>query len=182
MQRYVAFLRGINLGKRRLPMSRLAGLFGELGFSDVSTFIASGNVLFSTRKTDRKGLELRIAQHLESGLGYPVDTFLRSAEEVNAIAASRLFSEDGCPGVTIYVGFMHVAFPPESARKLTAIRTEHDEFRVAGTEYYWLCRVRSSESEVWTLPSMKAIQFPSATVRNMNTVRKLVAKHLADRP
>ena len=49
MQRYIAFLRGMNLGKRRLPMSRLKELFEELGFNDVETFIASGNVLFSSK-------------------------------------------------------------------------------------------------------------------------------------
>ena len=46
MQRYIAFLRGINLGKRRLPMSQLRDLFEELGFDDVDTFIASGNIVF----------------------------------------------------------------------------------------------------------------------------------------
>ncbi len=48
MPRYIAFLRGINLGKRRLPMSQLRSSFEELGFSDVKTFIASGNVVFSS--------------------------------------------------------------------------------------------------------------------------------------
>jgi uncharacterized protein (DUF1697 family) len=45
LQRYIAFLRGINLGKRRLPMSQLKALFEELGFREVETFIASGNVV-----------------------------------------------------------------------------------------------------------------------------------------
>ena len=49
MPRYVAFLRGINLGKRRPPMSELKRLFEELGFTNVATFIASGNVLFETK-------------------------------------------------------------------------------------------------------------------------------------
>jgi uncharacterized protein (DUF1697 family) len=45
LQRYIAFLRGINLGKRRLPMSQLKALFEELGFREVETFIASANVV-----------------------------------------------------------------------------------------------------------------------------------------
>jgi uncharacterized protein (DUF1697 family) len=72
MQRYIAFLRGINLGTRRLPMSRLRDLFEKLGFDDVKTFIASGNVVFSSKVKDASQLELRIAKHLEASLGYSV--------------------------------------------------------------------------------------------------------------
>ncbi|MEI9865947.1 MAG: DUF1697 domain-containing protein [Limisphaerales bacterium] len=66
MPRYIAFLRGMNLGKRRLPMSRLKELFEELGFDDVATFIASGNVLFSSKIKNTKSLESQIAEHLEN--------------------------------------------------------------------------------------------------------------------
>ena len=90
MQRYVAFLRWMNLGKRRLPMSRLKALFEELGFQDVDTFIASGNVLFSSPVTDPGKLETRIAGHLESSLGYGVDTFVRTLEQVAATNIAKL--------------------------------------------------------------------------------------------
>ena len=69
MQRYIAFLRGINLGKRRLPMSQLKALFEELGFDDVETFIASGNIVFSSKVTNTSRLESQIAKHLEASLG-----------------------------------------------------------------------------------------------------------------
>lgn len=177
-QRYVAFLRGINLGKRRLPMSRLQELFVELGFSDATTFIASGNVIFSTRRTPAHRLEARIAQHLETSLGYPVDTFIRTAEEVVGVAQSKPFPEDGQPGITVHVGFWQTEPSAELARGLAAIRTAEDEFRVTGREHYWLCRVRITDSKVWTLPAFKALKFPTATMRNMTSVRKLVAKHL----
>ncbi len=115
MQPYVAFLRGINLGKRRLQMSRLKALIEELGFSKVETFIASGNVLFSTKATDPTRLESRIARHLESSLGYAVDTFIRTAEEVAAIARSKPFPQDGQAGITIHVGFCRQRVPAEFA-------------------------------------------------------------------
>ena len=51
MPRYVAFLRGINVGKRRLPMGQLKSAFQAMGFAEVSTFIASGNVIFSSKKS-----------------------------------------------------------------------------------------------------------------------------------
>jgi hypothetical protein len=58
------------------------------------------------------------------------------------------------------------------------VRTASDEFRVTGREYYWLCRTLTHESKVWTLPEIKALNLPTATMRNLTSIRKLIAKHL----
>ncbi len=79
MHHYVAFLRGINLGNRRLKMDELRRLFEQLKFTDVATFIASGNVLFASKSADRQKLAQTIAAHLHKSLDYPVDTFLPHA-------------------------------------------------------------------------------------------------------
>jgi uncharacterized protein (DUF1697 family) len=178
MQRYVAFLRGMNLGKRRLPMGQLKALFEELGFYDVATFIASGNVIFSTGTKDSGRLEARIAKHLEAALGYDVDTFVRSAAEVAAVGEFDLFDGHVRSGGAVNVGFFHEPLEPATARKLAAVRTESDQFRVIGREYYWYSRVGVAKSEVWKLPEVKSLKLPASTVRNMNTVRKIVAKHI----
>jgi uncharacterized protein (DUF1697 family) len=161
-------------------MSRLEALFEELGFQRVETFIASGNVLFSTKTTDGAKLEMRIARHLESSLGYRVDTFVRTFAEVDAIARATVFPEDGKPGITLHVGFFQQKLTPDIARKLAAVRTDVDEFRVLGRELHWLCRVRSSDSKVWTLPEVKALRLPTLTMRNITSIRKLVAKHVLE--
>lgn len=177
MRRYVAFLRGINLGKRRLPMDRLKTLFKELEFDDVETFIASGNVLFSCKAADPATLGAEIAGHLKKSLGYQVDTFVRTAEDVAQIAETRHFPEDGQDGVTVHVGFLSEKLPAGTAKKMEAIHTLTDAFKVSGREFYWLCRTRSSESKVWTLPETKSLRLPTSTMRNMTSIRKLVAKH-----
>lgn len=177
MQRYVAFLRGINLGKRRLPMSRLMELFEELGFAEVKTFIASGNVLFSSKAKDTRALEFKIAKHLEASLGYEVDTFIRTLEEVVTTGSAKIFPEEGREGIMIYVSFLQEKLPPDIAKKLAAIRTAHDEFHVTGREFYWLCRIRSSESKIWTSPEIKALKLPTSTMRNLTSLRKLIAQH-----
>jgi uncharacterized protein (DUF1697 family) len=179
MTRYVAFLRGMNLGKRRLEMSRLKSLFEELGYSDVATFIASGNVIFSASERVTKKLESGIAAHLERSLGYGVDTFVRTLDEVAAIANSRPFPEDGNEGITIHVGFLQEPLSAATAKALAAVRTSDDEFLVKAREYYWLCRVRTSDSKVWISPEVRALKLPTSTMRNMSSVRKLVAKHAA---
>lgn len=175
--RYVAFLRGMNLGKRRLEMSRLRDLFGELGYKDVATFIASGNVIFSTAETDAKVLESRIAEHLEKSLGYRVDTFIRTLSRVETIARLTPFVEDGKDGITVHVGFLHDAPDPELKRGLLVARSSVDEFSVDGREYYWLCRIRTSDSKIWTSREVRALSLPTSTMRNMSSIRKLVAKH-----
>jgi uncharacterized protein (DUF1697 family) len=178
MLRYVALLRGMNLGNRRLPMSHLKEMFEELGFNDVETFIASGNVIFSTKATDVTKLEARIAKHLEKSLGYGVDTFVRSLEEIAALGSAKVFAEDGREGVTIHVGFFQQALSPEVARKFAAVRTKEDEIVLQGREYFWLCRVRTPDSKVWALPEIRALRLPTSTMRNISSIRKLIAKHI----
>ena len=121
MTRYVAFLRGMNLGRRRLEMSRLRLLFEELGYKDVQTFIASGNVIFSTSERVATKLESTIAGHLEESLGYRVDTFVRTLDEVAIIAHSVPFPEDGKDGITIHVGFLQDALPSATAKGLVTL-------------------------------------------------------------
>lgn len=178
MPRYVAFLRGMNLGKRRLPMSQLKELFEELGLAEVETFIASGNVLFSCKGKNPGKLAAQIAKRLRESLGYSVDTFVRTAEEVLTIGRTQVFPEDGRDGVTVHVGFLQKELAPALAKKLAAVRTDEDEFRIKGREYYWLCRVRTSDSKVWTLPEIRALKLPTFSMRNMTSIRKLIRKYL----
>ena len=80
--RYIAFLRGINLGGHNVKMDRLRVLFEELGLGDVTTFIASGNVIFDSDERDADTLADRIEAHLAQALGYDVPTFLRTDVEL----------------------------------------------------------------------------------------------------
>jgi uncharacterized protein (DUF1697 family) len=177
MHHYIAFLRGINLGRRRIKMDFLRGLFEELKFADVATFIASGNVIFASPTRDERRLTERIRLHLLQALGYDVDTFVRTRAEVATIAAFQPFSPADLahPGNTVHAGFLQEALCPGQARALVACRTDVDEFCVKGREYFWLCRIRTPDSKVWTSPAMKEVRLPSSSMRNLTTVRKLAA-------
>lgn len=179
MPRFVAFLRGINLGKRRPSMAQLKALFEDAGFRNVETFIASGNVIFDSGSKDQKKLESKIARHLEQALGYDVDTFVRSAEEVTAISRSKVFEQEAANGHALHVCFLHDALNASDARKLDKIQTKNDAFKAAEREYYWLCRVKIVDSDVWKSPEMKSLRLPDCTMRNITSIRKLVAKHLS---
>lgn len=177
MPQYIAFLRGINLGRRRLKMAVLRERFEEMGFTAVTTFIASGNVLFSapTRSEDR--LNALIEAHLEKTLGYPVDTFLRTRAEVAAVAAFQPFpgSEREPPTTSVYCSFLKEPLTAAQTRGLLACRTDVDEFCVEGREFYWLCRIPANESTVWASPAMRALKLPTSSARNLTTIRRLAA-------
>jgi len=175
MPRYVAFLRGINLGHRRIKMDRLRALFRKLDFEEVETLIASGNVLFTAPARDERLLTQLIECHLAQSLGYAVDTFIRTRDEIATIAAFKPFSDADLENTanTIHVGLLKEPLAAKTARELTACRTEVDEFFADAREFYWLCRIRSSDSKVWASRQMKAVALPSATLRNLKTLRKL---------
>jgi len=177
MHHYIAFLRGMNLGNRRIKMDELRKLFEKLKFTDVETFIASGNVIFSAKSGDAQKLERQIEAHLKKSLGYEVDTFVRTRAEVAAVAAFRPFptADFDHPGHTIHAGFTREKFSPAQIKAFLACRTEVDEFCVEGREYYWLCRIKSNESKAWTSPQMKAIKLATSSMRNLTTVRKLAS-------
>jgi uncharacterized protein (DUF1697 family) len=176
MPNYVAFLRGMNLGRRRLEMSRLKALFEELRFQRVATFIASGNVFFATTTGDATKLEQRIERHLAKALGYEVDTFVRTADEIAAVLRLNPF-DDAAPTDTVHVAFLREAFSRDVSKTFIACGTPDDVFHVSGREFYWRCRTRTSDSKVWTSPEMRALKLPSMTMRNLTTMRKLAAKH-----
>lgn len=178
MPHYIAFLRGINLGNRRLKMDQLRGLFEALKFRNVATFIASGNVIFESAARDASKLELQIERHLERSLGYPVDTFIRTRAEVARIAAFRPFPEKDLanPAHTLLGILFKTPLDPALARQVMAIRTDVDAFRFENRELYWLCRIRMSESKVWTLPEMRALKLPTSSMRNLTTLRLLAER------
>ncbi|MCF7689496.1 MAG: DUF1697 domain-containing protein [Cephaloticoccus sp.] len=173
MPRYVAFLRSINVGRRRVVMAELKRHFEALGFTAVSTFIASGNVIFTAPIKVAARLERQIETGLAQALGFPVETFVRTVDEVAAIAGSRPFRGETPAGGAVYVTLLKAPLPVATARALTAIRTATDEFCVRGREYYWLCRIRSSDSKIWASPEIKALKLAVGTARNMTSVRKL---------
>ncbi len=167
MSRYIAFLRAINVGGHTVKMDNLRQLFEEMDFSNVGTFIASGNVVFDSNATNLASLEKKIAKHLHKELGYEVATFIRTPIELAAIAAYQPF-----PKAAFNIAFL--AEPPSAAaiQKLMALKTDIDDFHVHGREVYWLCRVRQSDSKFSNVALEKTLG-QAATFRGARTIIKM---------
>lgn len=178
MPRYAALLAGINLGKRRLKMAALRELFEQLGFENVATLLASGNVIFASPRRSAAALERTIEQHLATELGYQVDTYIRTASEISAIASATPFGETAThdKSVSVQVMFFKGPIQKATAQQLSKIKTDRDRFAIIGRELYWHVTGRLSDSIVWKSPEMKAIDLPPGTTRNMNTIHKIAAQ------
>jgi uncharacterized protein (DUF1697 family) len=180
LQRYVALLRAINVGGHIVKMEHLRTLFESLGFANVTTFIASGNVIFDSPALDTHALEQQIERRLKEALGYHVATFIRSPAELAAIAQYQPFSapEVDAGDSALYIVFLPAPPSDEARRKLITFCTEIDDFHHHEREIYWSCRTKMSESTFSGALLEKTIGMP-ATMRNVNTVRRLAAKFAA---
>jgi uncharacterized protein (DUF1697 family) len=175
VRRYIAFLRAINVGGRVVKMTTLKQIFEELKLAEVETFIASGNVIF-TSPAHAVGLETLIEKGLEKALGYPVATFLRTTQEIAAVAERDPFGTPVPPGGRIYVGFLRDRPSPSVRRKVEALVTPTDMLAVEGRELYWLCATPSMESIV-SGATLERVFGQPATLRNRNTVQRLALKY-----
>lgn len=175
MSRYVALLRAINVGGHVVKMDRLRALFEELGFDDVETVIASGNVLFSSSARNAATLEEKIERHLASALGYDVTTFIRTPGEMQALSTFDPFPGMIEDGHTLSVAFLKQHPGKPIAERLHGMRTGYDELLLRERELYWLARGRTSDSNVWRTPMEKVLGGP-ATSRNVTTVRRLAER------
>ena len=177
MPKYVAFLRAINVGGHTVKMDHLRSLFQAMGFSNVETFIASGNVIFDSKSKSTKALESKIERALEDNLGYKVATFIRSIPELAAVARYAPFPDCGEDGNVLYIAFVGDLPGDESKQRLLSFSTKVDDFHIYGREVYWLCRKKLGESAFPGGAKFEKTLGMQATVRNSTTVRKIADKY-----
>jgi uncharacterized protein (DUF1697 family) len=173
LQRYVAFLRAINVGGHTVKMDRLRAEFEALGFRDVTTFIASGNVLFSASSDDAAALEQRIERRLEKALGYEVATFLRTPAELALIVRDEPH-QDRDESATLWTGFLKSSVSADVRDKLRALCSDVEDVDARGREVFWLRRSVDMSALRTGAKIDKALATP-VTFRNVTTVRKLAS-------
>lgn len=175
MPRFIAFLRSINVGGHIVKMDELRRLFESIGFTGVETFIASGNVIFESTARNIKTLETKIGGKLHQTLGYEVATFVRTANELVAIANHKLFAERP-DGAGLYIAFFAEPVGEAARTKLISLQTKTDIFHFHGRELYWVCLTSFSDS-TFSGPLLEKVLGTRATVRNSNTIAKIAARY-----
>lgn len=153
-------------------MDRLRAVFVEMGFKDVSTYIASGNVLFSTGMKDEAKVIKKIETGLAAALGFDVPTILRDPAQM-AAAAARLPLDElrADPKLRMYVSyFMRVPTAAER-RAVVGLSTELMEFTMHGRELYTL--IRPSGDVVFAASYVEKPLGQPGTARNWKSTVKL---------
>jgi uncharacterized protein (DUF1697 family) len=177
LPKLIAFLRAINVGGHNVTMAELGKLFENLALKDVETFIASGNVIFTSRSKDIRALQQRIENQLLRSLGYEVKAFLRTVPEVTVIAGYKPFNKSQLSSAAaLNVAFLADPVSAEAEKLIMALTTPIDDFHVHGREVYWLCKTKQSDSR-FSNSRFEKILNARATWRNVNTVQRLATKY-----
>jgi uncharacterized protein (DUF1697 family) len=160
---FIALLRAVNVGGTgKLPMSELKAMCEELGYAAVRTYIASGNVVFTSRKS-QSAIKTALEKRLHAYAGAPVGVLVRSAAEMAQVLADNPFPK-AAPNRTVAI-FLDKA-PPADA--LAGIRGQNkEEVRLGGREIYVHYGDGMGTSKL-VIPAAK-----TGTARNMKTIATL---------
>jgi uncharacterized protein (DUF1697 family) len=170
MTAYVALLRGVNLGKRQLKMEDLRNVAAGLGLEDPKTYIASGNLLFRSKKGEaalKAELEAAIAEHMGANVG----VMIRTADELAGVVRANPFAGEA-PNFVVAV-FLDKGPPADSPKAAKNVAGE----RIAlGKREFYVHYPRGQGQSRLAIPAAA-----QGTARNMNTVARLaeLARELA---
>lgn len=177
MARYVALLRGINLGGRRLKMEELRAAFTALGFTEAQTLLASGNVIFASELADQTQLKGQIESGLEAEFGFPVPTILRSQFQIEALGQADPAA--GIPAhkdTKLHVSFLDAPLPAEIKLPHISPDPDFEVHRIDDLHLFDIVRLGPSTGSVDLMDWLANNFGLGATTRTWNTVLKIQAK------
>lgn len=176
MEKKIAILRGINVGgKRKILMADLRSLLEGLGFSDVSTYIQSGNAFFSSQT---KSTDLEIADEIQKAIlekyGFEVPVIVRTAKSIaNAIKNNPFYEDESTDISKLHLTFLKEKPSDENRLKTETYNYEPDKFIISGSDTFIYCEGKYHKSKLTNNFFEKKLKV-SATTRNWKTVLKLL--------
>ncbi len=176
LQSYAAFLRGINVGgHRKIKMADLKAAFVALGYEDVKTVLASGNVRFDSAETDAEALRQAIEQRLAHDFGYAISVIIRTVAELQSLIDAQPFSEVAVgPQAKLYVTFL-----PTGQTAGTEIADDLPTgYAIVHATAQDVCSALSLSQGRSTIDFMAHLERkfgPNITTRTWNTVTRLLA-------
>lgn len=175
MQKYIALLRGINIGGHKIiPMAQLKELFVELGFSNVSTYIQSGNVVFKAKKQSLEKIKTLIERGIENTFGFSSTLFVFEAETISRVLTENPFRDRKLnEGEKVYFTLLSDEPGTTEIAKLKTFPNDADEFEIIGKTLYVLCKKGYSQTLFTTNFVEKNLKV-HGTSRNLETITKLV--------
>ncbi len=164
MTAYIALLRAVNVGGTgKLPMTELAAMCESAGFATVKTYIASGNVVFTSNSSETK-VKAALEAAMEKYAGKPVGVMVRTAAEMAAVRDANPFAD--APGNRVTAAFLDEPPPKDVIEHATNLNGE--EIALGKREIYVRYPEHGMADSKLKMPALK-----TGTARNMNTVAKL---------
>ena len=173
MNKYIAFLRAINVGGTTIiKMADLKKMFESFGLENVHTYIQTGNVIFDSPETSASRLEERIGPQLAKASGKPIRIFVRTMREIAALLKNCPF-EPG-EGESVHVVILDKKPGKKNIDALMAQQSKADEFAVKGKAAFNLRRDR--DASIFSNNFIEKVLGVRATTRNLTTIKKLAEK------
>lgn len=176
MTRYIAFLRGINVGGHKIiKMEYLSRIFTSLAFKNVKTFIQSGNIIFETSGTNPASLTKKIEKRLHKSLGYEVSVFLRTIPEVADIVRWNPFRKiKSNADIKTFVTFL--SEEPTSKPKLPLISSKEkiEVIHLRNRQAFILCRRKKNGWFGFPNDFIEKELEVVATTRSWTTISKII--------
>jgi len=164
---FIALLRGINVGTgRKVPMADLRTAFGELGHTDVETYIQSGNVVFASSQP-AAATRAEIEARLKRDFGFDITVLLRTRKDLERVVGANPY------GSGAYVTFLDGKADAKLVRALDPNQYAPDGLTIAGAEVFLHCPNGYGRTKI-NNPFFEKKLATRATTRNWNTVIKLL--------
>lgn len=176
--RWIALLRGVNVGgAKKVPMAQLRELLEGLGFADVSTYVQSGNAVFTAEEDDPRAVAERIEAAIEDAFGFGSSITMRTRDELAAVIDAHPLRDVVTADNRFHVMFLSDEAPPDALAAIDAKAHEPELFVLAGRELYLWTPAGLGTSRLAPKLTEKRLG-TTATTRNWRTVEKLL--ELAD--
>ena len=174
MKKYVAFLRGINVGgKNKIKMETLREMCAALGYANVKTYINSGNVIFETARTDDKKFAAEIEKAIENEFLLIIKVMVRTLDEIKGIIKNNPFAGQFENEKDLHVFFLNDKLPEDKRELLLSNNNDNEQYAAGNREIFCLLRVSVLDSLMGKDYIGKKLKV-SATARNWRTVNKIL--------
>lgn len=174
MNKRIAILRGINVGgKRKILMTDLKSMFENMKFSNVNTYIQSGNVFFEVKKDiGNSEVAKKIEEAIEDKFGFDVPVIVKTPKEIEKAINRNPFYKDGVDIVHLHLTFINEEPTKENQEKTESYNCEPDKFEIKERDVFIYCEGKYHQSKLTNNFFEKKLKV-KATTRNWKTVLKL---------
>ena len=173
--KYISLLRGINVsGQKKIRMEDLRVLYTSLEFSNVESYIQSGNIVFESADTDKEIIKSRIESAILTEYGFTVRGFLLTGKELERVVRNNPYIQNKtAPSTALYVTFLSEPLAAGALDRLSEVSSGEDSFELSGFEVYLHCPGGYGRTKFTNNAIEKAAGIP-ATTRNWKTVNRLL--------